>query len=108
MHPETKSVVPVILAGSSEHVDPDVVLAKQKKKQKEKKKRETERSGRKQCKSRHSFLKRFSICMTWRREAIRGRCVGYALVACNHPRTSLMGCNIRDNRKKRHSPDVSR
>jgi hypothetical protein len=36
MHPATKSVVPVILAGSSEHVDPDVVLAKKEKKRKKK------------------------------------------------------------------------
>ena len=41
MQPATKPVVPVILARSSEHVHPDVVLAQNKKVKEKKKKGET-------------------------------------------------------------------
>jgi TPP-dependent indolepyruvate ferredoxin oxidoreductase alpha subunit len=80
MQPATKPVVPVILARSSEHVHPDVVLAQNKKvkeKQEERKngtkKRKRKRLERKKCQSQHSCLKRFSMCMTWRRKDSCGR-----------------------------------
>jgi TPP-dependent indolepyruvate ferredoxin oxidoreductase alpha subunit len=61
-------------------VHPDVVLAQNKQvtEKKEKRRKRTKKTKRKRiaskkCTSQHSCLKRFSMCMTWRRKDGCGR-----------------------------------